>query len=321
MCGYAAACVVFCVALLDSTAFPVVSAEPAAPRLQKIKRAVPSTPLSPVTPETLTELRASARIEAVDNQLTQTDNGPILMSDGMATYGSAVTALEQAFRVPFCGEYAYAKSADDRPRFPFAIEANERLADALDELQKNSNGWVRCMLLHGRIVTSAQRTVNKGETYIMDRRIQVELEADTLGQALEQLEAAYNKQYPDIPLIMRPWFSRLLLEGPPANSALAGKFVLKQEGALRDVLLELLEQMQDIAMVYDLSEMLSIDGLRYFAVMVRNFDASIFDKPGEGERAEVRSMWERSDQRLAEYLSRAKKAGMPASTSEGQTMR
>jgi hypothetical protein len=146
----------------------------------------------------------------------------------------------------------------------------------------------------------------------MDRPIHVEIEADTLEQALEQVEAAYNKQYPDAPpFFADPMFPHLLLKGPPAVSGQTGKFVLKKEDTLREVVLALLDEMQDPALRYGLADV-HIGDRHFFDFVVKRYDAPILSESlPEGE--DYAKLRQSSQQRLDGYLAtRAERAAASA---------
>jgi len=295
-------CVVFC--MMTITALGIS---------QNLTFAGPQNPpsgaksLAPVTVKTLTELRATCRVEKIAYRLTETPQGTNPTTDGGATQGQAVSAIKEAFQIPVCQEWAYQAASGEGPRFPFAVEANERLVDALDKLKQNSNGFMQWMLLHERIVVTAQAPASRGGPYIMERSIRVEIDANTLEEALEQVEVAYNKQYSDMPpLLTDPFLPSLVLRGPPT-----GKFSLKLEGTLREVVLDVLDEMQDPALCYSLAE-LEMKNERFFALRAMRFDISVLDRPLDEDasvdeiaqyRSISQSLRQNADQRLAEYFS------------------
>lgn len=305
-------------ALLCATALDSVASNPDGEMTAK--------PLLPVTPETLSALCSSTRVEEFDYQPRVIETGGVVpVSDGMSTQGSAIRALQAAFRVPVCVEWAIRNRPpvghDDTPRFPFAVEANERLVDALDKLKRNSSGFLQWALLHERIVVSAQPATKDGDTGIADRVITVVIEADTFEEALEQIEAAYNRQYSDIAFVVSPDSPRLMFKGPAAVAGRAGKFLLKEEAPLREIVLAVLDQMQDPAICYSLSERYHLKNQRYFGLDVTKRDAPELNTFVDGEEArQFDSLLQSSTQRLAEYLDRAEKAAKSAGeTLTGET--
>jgi hypothetical protein len=267
----------------------------------------------------LTSLRAPARVQKDAYEAVQTDAGPTVSQlDGMCNQLFAMLTLGEAFKVPYCFECVHPARS---PKFPFAVESNERLVDALDKLKQNSNGFFEWMLLHQRIVLSAQPPAGKNAIYIMDRPISVQIGAETLQAALEQVEAAYNKQYFDLPLVVLPTSPRLVPKARPEASGETGKFVLKQEGTLREAVLAILDQMQDPAVCYGLSEMMDRKDRRYFALNVKKDDAPDLDTFADGNEVTLAvSMAQSSMQRLQGYLDRAEKAARsPDKAAAGET--
>jgi len=299
----AATCIFPCIVALCTTVAQMARARDIVAMMS-----APLVSSTPITPDMPTSLRAAERIQEYSYELVQTSRGLGPITDGMADQGAATRTLTKAYPVlPVCQEWAYAPSAGDSSRFPYAVEANERLVDALDKLKQNSNGFLQWMLLHQRIVVTARPLANKGETYIMDRSVRVEIEADTLLHALEQLEVAYNNRYPeDQPLSFDPVYLHLLMKGPSEGSAQAGKLVLKMEAPLRELVLALLDEMQDPALCYSLADT-SLEGNRFFQLRIARFDASNSDVSAD-QLAQGEAIDTRSQQRLQVSLDRVKKA-------------
>lgn len=295
----ATGCIFLCIGMLNAAAS---SLEPA-----------PVAPLPAVTPELLTSLRAPARIEKVDYQLVETERGPMPVSDGLSTHHSAIRALRAAFPVPLCKEFVYGdQEIRDRKatlRFPFAVEANERLVDALDKLEEISDGLVRWMLLHERIVLTATGPVRRDEFHVMDWPLEVDIEADTLLEALEQVEAAFNKTYPDSPpLIVHSHYVQLDLQGRPEGSGQTGKFLLRTESTLREAVLSLLDQMQDPAVCYGFFASWDLQGRWHFVLRLRKDDAPQWNTYANDEGVIHDQLLQRAKERLEGYFSRAEEA-------------
>jgi hypothetical protein len=231
-----------------------------------------------VTSKDLTTLRATARMEELHYPDIQTDQGPLPdISKGTSTQGAASTTLKLAFpSVPFCQEWACQASSTVETIFPFAVEANERLVDALDKLKRNSNGFMDWRLLHGRIILSATDPSGEGATSAMNRLIHVELQANTLLEAFVQIEAAYNDQFPKgAPLVNFPMFFNLEVGAFPS-----GTLALKTENTLREIVLTVMDQMQDSALCYGLSES-AFKGGHYLDLHALRYDCRLIDSPSD----------------------------------------
>jgi len=251
-----------------------------------------------VTAETLARLRAATR---VDPGLFERI---MAVRKGAVTQSLAVIMLAKAFAVPLCQERGFQPGLGDGPEFPYVIEAEERLVDALDKLKKNSNDYLKWALVDGRIVIASQTPPGKGRTFVMDQPVRVQINADTLGQALEQVEAACNRQHPDNPpFLADPRVPGPLFKRSPAAPGMSGKFKLDREGPLRDVALAVLDELHDPALCYMLTE-LELNGHRYFAFRVTRFDAGMFIMPKTGEPAdpELGVLWREALKRVEDYL-------------------
>ena len=259
----------------------------------------PVEPLVAVTPESLASLRVPARVETVAPQPVETDQGVVdLNIDGMSDQGSVPLTLWKAFpTVPLCQEWA---PSGESPRFPFAVEANERLVDALDKLRENSDGFMDWALLHGRIVVTAKAPASE----IMDRLVRVDVTAKTLQEAFEQVEAAYNERYSDMPVLASPLYPRLLSKGRTDVLGETSPFELQTEGSLREVVLTILEQTEDPAICYSLSEIIDSKSRRYFALRLMKRDAPELRTYADGDEYLLHeTMLEDSHQRLDAYLA------------------
>ncbi len=265
----------------------------------------------PVTAETLIELRAAEHVPVFDYQLVETEIGAVPVTDNLATRLGATVALKKAYPVPMCLEFAYLSGPGDAFRFPFAIEANERLVDALDKLEERSEGSVKWLLLRGRIVMydDDQNRAGKVEPYIMERPIRVHIDADLLEEALEQVETAYDTQHGDIPFVVQPPLPWLLLQSRPTDTGERGRFTGEMAGSLREVVLALLDEMRDPALCYGLSE--RVDGMRrrFYTLTVKKDYGKNTDPHGDTDQGlQYKRLHDASQQRLAEYLSRLEEA-------------
>ena len=288
--GLAIASTFLCVVVILRFTSPAMASE---------ERANPIESLVAVTPESLASLRVPARVETVAPQPVETDQGVVdLNIDGMSDQGSVPLTLWKAFpTVPLCQEWA---PSGESPRFPFAVEANERLVDALDKLRENSDGFMDWALLHGRIVVTAKAPASE----VMDRTVRVDVTAETLQEALEQVEAAYNERYSDVPVLVRPTPPRLMLKTRPDVQARTALFELQTEGSLREVVLTILEQMEDPAICYGLAEVTDSKERHYFALHTTKRDAPDLDTYANNEESLLHDrMLEDCNQRLDAYLA------------------
>lgn len=287
-----------------------------------------------VTPDMLTELRSETRrdgaswslapgakipnltnLSDAERELALRTMAESIKEDGNSDQESAIIAVRRAFpTVSLCRELAWYPPGSDAPRFPFAIEANERLVDALDKLKQNSNGFVDWMLLHQRIVICTQSPAVKGEQYVMERTVQVDIQADTLLEALDKVEGAYNDQYPDAPPIVVTLlsFPTALFEGAPGPEGKSGKLSLKTADSLREIVLTVLDQMQDPALRYHMTEMM-MDRERFFQLTIRRFDEESNNRMSAPEAS---ALAQSAEARLYENLRlRVERAGKPAADS------
>ena len=273
----------------------------------------PPDPVEPsvaVTRESLLALRAPARVEKVAYQLVDTDKGPMPLNvDGESDLGSATRAIQEAFpTLPICREWP---PNGEGPRFPFAVEANERLVDALDKWRDNSNGFVDWVLLRGRVVVTTQSLPSS----IMDRPIHVDVTATTLQEALDQIAVAYNDRYSDFPLVVWPHSPRLMLRGrPEAASGESQEIALRTEGSLREGILAVMDQMEDTGVCFGLSDIIDPQGRRYFALHPTKDDAPELDSFADADEAALHNdMLQRNTQRLEEcFAINAEKAARAA---------
>lgn len=137
----------------------------------------------------------------------------------------------------------------------------------------------------------------------MDQHVRVEIQAETLLEALEQVEKAYNDLYRDVPLIVKPIFVRLVLQRWPTDGTTTGKFGMKATGTLREVILTVLDEMRDPAICYSLTSAYDARGRRYFILDLRKDDAPDLHFYADGdEMMQHLQLSERSLQRLETYF-------------------
>lgn len=258
----------------------------------------PVEPSTKVTPESLLNLRSASDVENVSYETVETDRGILPMNtDGMSDLASATGAIKEAFpTLPLCREWP---AHGETPRFPFAIDANERLVDALDKLYKNSHGVVDWVLLHGRVVVKTESLAST----IMDRTVAVNLESSSLQDALEQIAAAYNDRYSDFPLVVWPCSPRLMMRGSAEISGQAKDFVLDIEGSMREVILSVMDQLEDPGVCYGVSDLVDSLERRYFALHPKKDDAPELGLYEDADEAALHhTMLEDAIQRLEEYF-------------------
>lgn len=147
-----------------------------------------------------------------------------------------VDALEESFDILISYEsHPISKTI----RFSHKILANERLIDALDNLTKATSGFSQWRMLDGRIVISESPVPGmEGSAALGDRFIDAKIEAETLYEALLQVEDAYTAEYDDAPL------SIVFMEYEVAHlPAEKGRFYIHRKGSLRSIMVELLSQL------------------------------------------------------------------------------
>jgi hypothetical protein len=125
-----------------------------------------------------------------------------------------------------------------------------RLIDALDQLKVNSGGYVSWRLLEGRIVYTIYAEETLGNPVTLDRRLNLDIAASELGEALMALEAAWNSQYRDRPLLISCGCANVNLELPltPQPLRLSGTMTV------RNALIEILKAANDPWMTYTVAE-------------------------------------------------------------------
>ncbi|NLN94212.1 MAG: hypothetical protein GX130_13020 [Candidatus Hydrogenedens sp.] len=220
---------------------------------------------APIEPEMLTTLRASQTINASRDSgraMIHVDGSQLRefnFDDNNATWGTAETALKKAFNITFSIEEAPLWEPGVVPfghyTFPYSVRVNERLVDALDRLTKASQGAVRWRFLKGKIILSAMPAEQReGIPLIGDRRVAVDIKAESIYEAFLQLESQYNTQYQDFALVVpAPYYKSVALVTSPPEAGKSGMLELQTEDSLRNIILELLSQTEKAAANYSLT--------------------------------------------------------------------
>ncbi|HPG69926.1 MAG TPA: hypothetical protein PLO37_24000 [Candidatus Hydrogenedentes bacterium] len=203
---------------------------------------------APVTVEMLTALRAQERV-AAETRRTGTDREgkPYVVEADGTTQVYATLALRKTYNVPCCVEFAPSKP---EVRFPFVIEPNQRLVDALDALKQKSGGFAQWRLLHGRIILSYGQPGKEGEMAVMDRPVKMELSAATWREAMLQIESAYNEQYDDMPLVVHVICPESNDEVPILGEGKGEALEIETEASLREIVLSILDKIGDPRITY-----------------------------------------------------------------------
>ncbi|HOZ45882.1 MAG TPA: hypothetical protein PLO37_14535 [Candidatus Hydrogenedentes bacterium] len=300
ICVYASIYILICMVASSATGSPSESET--------------ASPLLPATPDVLTSLRAAERIEKLNYQLVETDQGSVPIADGLSTHDSAIRAVQAAFRVPVCEEVLYGNQAVEvrkaQLRFTFAVEANERLVDALDKLTATTDGLVQWRMLDGRILLIRHDPLSGPDLDIMDWPVDVDVNAETLLGALQQIEAAFNQQYPDsAPLLVRSMYVQLDLSGPAEDPGQTGTFLLRSKSTLREAVLAVLDRMQDPAVCYMLVASTDQQGRMHFALWLTKDDAPQWNTYASGEEmSKHQELMAEGRDRLEGYFSDREKA-------------
>jgi len=254
-----------------------------------------------VTLETLTTLRAQQgrTVRSVTGGLD--DQGkPYAFQHDEADQGKALIAIERAYGVPICGEYDVSGNG---VRFPFAIERNQRLVDALDALKANSNGFAQWRLLHGRIIITFRVPPEDGSQFVMDRVIKADFEARTWKELLMQIETAYNAQYLDVPLLASSFCIDMEKEVPLVAGDAKEPFRFQGEAPLREVVLSIIDDVGDASFYYGLSGCSDARNGFHYRFRIWRKDCRVDFETVE-ERAAQRQEAEERDERLNAYVER-----------------
>jgi len=265
---------------------------------------LPSCAETPATIETLSALRAQELTAAEGWVLGLDQEGnpyAAEMKDTDAVH--ATVALRRAYDVPYCAEYG---PSNPEYRFPFAIEPNQRLVDALDVLKKNSGGYAQWRLLHGRVILTYGERTGANEIFIMDRPLKVDFQARTWREAIVQIESAYNSQYYDVPLVLD-------VVRPDSNDEVtilredkSESLHMKSDVSLREVVLSILDEVGDPRVVYGLATTTDVLKRCYHVLRIRYPDV-----PAEFESADAalrcKDRIRAQTERLERYLDDAQR--------------
>lgn len=206
---------------------------------------------APITPEMLTTLRARGSADASrhhssaivtfkgDRLMTRDQITSIEFKENNASISTARMEMERVFGLPISAEGPpHLSDFGTAHKFDFKISANERLIDVMERLVKATDNQVRWRLQQGRLILTTTPREQEGLLPIGDRKVQVDIRADTYGDACLQLELAYNQMYADIPLRIS-MFSYDVAH-MPANGA--DDFQVQGEYPLRNIIVDLLNQ-------------------------------------------------------------------------------
>jgi len=260
---------------------------------------------APVTLETLTTLRAT-QTSTPSSIYGRNERGePYLIEDKMMDRFSAISALMKSFDVPMCIESDAQERGDKL--FDYTIQKNERLVDALDDLNKRTSGYIEWRLLKGRIVLVAGQSLAKEEVYLMDRPIRVDIQAENLAQVFLEIETAYNEQYADVPLTITPSCLNIDYHAPFTSAEGPRTLVIKTEAPLREIVLQVLEENGEPWLRYHMCETFDHVKRRYYDMRINDLrdcrDEFQSREEIDRTRAENKARYERLDN----YLDRAEK--------------
>ncbi len=275
---------------------------------------------APVTPEMLITLRARGGVDASRDPLLTppvVENGRIIPQApkaNNATIDSAQFALKQAFNISVSMEGApgIVESMEaGEERFAYAALANERLLDALERLVQASGGRVRWRLLGGRIVLTAMPAPPSDVVPIGDRQVDVDIDAENFGDAMLQLEIAYNQQHLDVPFAFRTNNYQLA----HAKAWNGGNFRVQGKETLRNIILSFMNQSDPTQGEYILcSKHVAVDRryarkyyyeneLYYFGISLfglhedfvraeeKRYRSGVATEPGDEERFREQDRW------------------------------
>lgn len=252
---------------------------------------------SVVTLDTLEQRRAPHNLDVediTDIQLNAERNAIVSVeADSKASAATCVRALSKSYGLQFCVEYGEDSGS---VRIPFQIRANQRLVDAMDAFRESSKGRVAWRLLDDRIVVSIG--VNSDGLYYMERPVEARIGATAFGEAFAQIEAAYNQQYADMPLVV----DTTCLNIDPAAAISPEGEVFSLEGAftLREMILELVRHTQQDEYLYVSSIARDANNRPYVSVDLQRTDCrDSFES--EDELAQFREKLQARTQRLDAY--------------------
>lgn len=158
-----------------------------------------STYADPVS--TLMERRAPERVEAAQRELVADEEGNLvdMIEHELASASEMVAALRKAYAPITISIESGVASPEER--VPFDVLANMRLEDALNLMVDRSGGHAAWTLENRRLIVQFQET-REGISIpsVLSRPFPVRITADTIGDALLEVEVAYNAVYHDIPV-------------------------------------------------------------------------------------------------------------------------
>jgi hypothetical protein len=198
---------------------------------------------APVTPEMLFSLRALGGGEVARSPMTLAPVGEkgeiISMPRKQRKMGlnRRDFSLSGYFNITICTEgIPHTQFPIEDYSFDYSVRINERLIDALDRLVEVFDGHVLWRLLEGRLVIT---TTAKDDTLpIGDRMLEVDIDAETIGEAFLQLEKTYNEQFTDIPFI----FHTKSVDFSDFISSTGDPFRVEGKKKLRNILILLVNQ-------------------------------------------------------------------------------
>jgi len=290
---------------------------------------------APVTLDMLTNLRAKNSYDVSrhplraivsyegDRLLTTDQVTSIEYKKNNATISSACSVLRSTFDIPISYEGApQDPSFGSTYTFDYKVQANERLVDALNRLVEATNDQLQWRLLEGRLIMTVVPEEQAETTLIGDRQVQVNIQADTFGDALQQVENAYNQQHTDIPLAVHISNYEVAHKSATQKSGL----VLEGNYPLRSIVVKLLNQVDALQAEYFISPTQSVrnnlmrkyyfdNDLFYYSLLFFGFPEQLesdkkFEKELEiGQFNKERFDWSRMQfpemtKRLSQYFDR-----------------
>ncbi|NLN94213.1 MAG: hypothetical protein GX130_13025 [Candidatus Hydrogenedens sp.] len=244
---------------------------------------------APITPEMLLSLRALRGEDVARDPLIPAPvgaKGQTLSRPGKQkkmTLEWEEFSLSGSFNIRICAEgMPHTQFPSGDYSFDYSVWVNERLIDALERLVEASEGHVFWRLLEGRLVVTT--TPKDDSLPIGDRMLQLNIDAETIGEAFLQLEKAYNEQYSDVPFT----FHTTSLDFSDFTSSTGDAFRIQGKNKLRNSIISLLNQWDPAQANYKLKSYqgphLAVDrqyarkyyydnNLYYYGVTIHNIDA------------------------------------------------
>lgn len=202
-------------------------------------------PNAPIEPEMLLTLRASPGAGLWTYPWHKTQTPSHMAMRRTLSYGGFFPG--RSFGIGHCFEGApHRDFSPDDHSFLFSVTPNERLIDLLQRLEQAADGHLCWRLLEGRLIFTV---LPKDDSLpIGDRKVTVDINAEFLGEALLQLEKAYNEQHDDVPLGFHTTSFNFYHSTPSAG----GHFRIQGEEKLRNIIVSLLNQWDSAQMTYSL---------------------------------------------------------------------